>query len=630
MEHPDIELAEAEMELAQKRVALLRARAAQGAAVGNAIIQDAPPSALDGGQHEAVDAGAASATGGLADAEQIARHENDVLPPTLVEPPTLAEAEGQVAPGQAAAEIDAKSGSVNDEEFVEAAPMDITNNDDDAAMVAPVQDEEGEVDEVDEALNGDEQGAATQTLAATTDADEHEGGGPMNRPTFMRRVFNWAGLVWQDSAGREGVDTEAAQYMVGEAISFEHNNYDERWGRAPVPVLSARQWASKGRMPAKIYKAVPEANFTALVARMWRTIRGLNFHDVRRMNGRFGLIGIIRAIYQANALEVDAEEDFRIIMNDVGRALQALRYPNDATNGSLLSVLSALDDAVTAEATAVLDRLADADDVIEIEDGDDESPPSPPKKKKDDDYESPPSPPKKKKDDDDEENGGGHGKGKANRGKASGSSAGSKTNGKRKAGSAEGPKSSSKKAKVSPNIGHDGAKVPANSSHVDYQAIIVTLHEGSSSVNLQGPQEADAVNSVQETQSLPRSGLTCTADTVAGIMAPLATSSLQDVEMTSSYEPAPPSSESQSSHSVRSVAREASLSQMPYFVRNPDAPPNVLGRRSPFQASSSETDLFASMIMASLWFCVAVMTWATEELGCWLMPATIDIELGER
>lgn len=154
--------------------------------------------------------------------------------------------------------------------------------------------------------------------------------------------------------------------------------------RAPVGVPSAKRWASKSRVAAKIYKDVPEHNYTSLVAKMWRKIRNLRFEDVRRMNGRFGLIAIIRSIYQANVLApADAEEGFRVLMEDASRVLSALRAagpPPSVVAPSprrVLDVLNELDEGLTQTATDVIERFAAQKeaDVIEIEDEKDESPP---------------------------------------------------------------------------------------------------------------------------------------------------------------------------------------------------------------------------------------------------------------
>ncbi|KZV61409.1 hypothetical protein PENSPDRAFT_299393 [Peniophora sp. CONT] len=431
MENLEMELAEAEMVLAQKRVALLRAQAQAGAI---ATVQQAT---LGGGEHapeQPHEAAGAITVLGVDVAEQVALAGVDAQPTEPIEM-----GDQPLGPGEQATTERLGNGddSVHgadfpaDAEADELPPVTVLSEVDGMQVDAlanaqtgttddapPAQDEE---DEVEDELNDEQQDAGSHTAAVVADIDEHESGGPMLRPAFMRRAFNFTGLVWQDSASREGVDAGAAQFMVRETMAFEAGNYNQAWGRAPIPIQSARQWASKSRMPTKIYNKVPEVDFTVLVTRMWRAIRGMDYNDVRRMNGRFGLIGVVRAVYQANALNHDAEEDFRVIMNDVGRALQALRYPDDAPAGTVLEVLTWLDPAPTDDATAVIDRIAGGEEVIEIDDDEDE------------DDASPPSPKKKKKDDDDKDKGGASGGSKRSPKRKAGSTAGSKASPKKKA-----------------------------------------------------------------------------------------------------------------------------------------------------------------------------------------------------
>lgn len=146
-------------------------------------------------------------------------------------------------------------------------------------------------------------------------------------------------------------------------------------------------------MASKFHDSVSDHNFTALVARMWRNIRTLPFQSVRRMNGRYGLIGVIRAIYQANRLDHESIDDFRALMHDASNLLDALRAagrpvdPDEETaspppvdNATVLEVLTALDPVSAQEATDAIERLATEHvDAIEVSD-DDETPPPPPKK----------------------------------------------------------------------------------------------------------------------------------------------------------------------------------------------------------------------------------------------------------
>ncbi|VDC02176.1 unnamed protein product [Peniophora sp. CBMAI 1063] len=81
----------------------------------------------------------------------------------------------------------------------------------------------------------------------------------------------------------------------------------------------------KQRMAPKIYETVPEPNYTQLVAQTWRHIREQPYEDVMLMHGRYGLIGVVRAIYQASAVDPKKREDFRVVMLDAADALRAMR-----------------------------------------------------------------------------------------------------------------------------------------------------------------------------------------------------------------------------------------------------------------------------------------------------------------
>lgn len=143
---------------------------------------------------------------------------------------------------------------------------------------------------------------------------------------------------------------------------------------------------------------MPDRNFASLVGRAWRDLRSLPFDDVCRMNGRFGLVGLLRAIYQANVLSPNAEGDFSLVMQDAARVLRAMRDASldnrtpgtvVAAPGTVLEVLLELDLEATEVATAAINRIAgDEPEVIDIEDEAKLPPPplpSPKKVKKRDD-----------------------------------------------------------------------------------------------------------------------------------------------------------------------------------------------------------------------------------------------------
>ncbi|VDB94400.1 unnamed protein product [Peniophora sp. CBMAI 1063] len=199
-------------------------------------------------------------------------------------------------------------------------------------------------------------------------------GGPMSLPDFMGRAFRFTGLMWQDSYRREGVDAVAASMLATEMINFELLNVNQVGRPAPLDIRSARQWASRSRMANKIYRQVPEKNFTALVADMWQNIRQMPLQDVLRLNGRFGLIGVVRAIYQANAVDPEAGSDFRVLMVEVTEALRSMRGIIESRNAQTASVLSptrTLLDALrernaafTEVASEVLERMTGANSSI--------------------------------------------------------------------------------------------------------------------------------------------------------------------------------------------------------------------------------------------------------------------------
>ncbi|VDB96151.1 unnamed protein product [Peniophora sp. CBMAI 1063] len=205
---------------------------------------------------------------------------------------------------------------------------------------------------------------------------------------FVERVLRWAGIVWSDAEVRPGVDFNAAVDLATEMMEFEIVSVRgvQVARRAPLDIRSAKQWASKQRMAPKIYATVPEPNYTQLVAQTWRHIREQPYEDVIKMHGRYGLIGVVRAIYQANAVDPKKSEDFRVVMLDAADALRVMRTtiasardaqpaspaaPTATASSTLLQVLTERNAEQAAQVTEVLDRLSNGD-IIEIESDDEE------------------------------------------------------------------------------------------------------------------------------------------------------------------------------------------------------------------------------------------------------------------
>ncbi|VDC00219.1 unnamed protein product [Peniophora sp. CBMAI 1063] len=223
------------------------------------------------------------------------------------------------------------------------------------------------------------------TSSAPTNEDDEE---TMPVGPFIERVLRWAGAVWSDAEARSGVDFEAAADMVTEMMGFEIVSIrgDQVALRAPLEIKSAKQWASRQRMSSKIYATVAEPHYTQLVAQTWRHIREQPYEDVKKMNGRDGLIGVIRAIYQANAIDPKKREDFRVVMLDAADALRAMSAaivsardaqsaptaaPTATASSTLLQVLTQRNEKQAGQATEALDRMSNGD-VIEIESDDEE------------------------------------------------------------------------------------------------------------------------------------------------------------------------------------------------------------------------------------------------------------------
>ncbi|VDC00579.1 unnamed protein product [Peniophora sp. CBMAI 1063] len=261
---------------------------------------------------------------------------------------------------------------------------------------APGSTASDEYDELADVVGDDHEPAETITALRNDGVEER-----MPVGVFIDRVFRWGGLVWSDSQTRQGVDVEAARQMATEMVGFEVITDDQvrslhlppapltglKVGqRAPLEIKSACQWVSESRLATKVYTSVAESNYSALVAQAWCAIRQLPYNEVLKMNGRYGLIGIIRAIYQANAIDPEAREDFRMMMLDAAEALRAMREtiwaarsaelvpasaPITAPPGTLLDVLMQRDTYQTVRTSEAIKRFVSGD-VIEIDDDDDD------------------------------------------------------------------------------------------------------------------------------------------------------------------------------------------------------------------------------------------------------------------
>ncbi|VDC01280.1 unnamed protein product [Peniophora sp. CBMAI 1063] len=271
-----------------------------------------------------------------------------------------------------------------------------TDDNDDDAHSAAVPDENDEVEDLVRDSDADAdadmspvtvkiEADKAETSSAPTNGDDED---VLPIGPFIDRVLRWAGLVWSDAETRSGVDFDAAADLATEMMGFEIVSVRgaQVACRAPLDIRSAKQWASKQRMASKIYATVPEPNYTQLVAQAWRHIREQPFEDVKKMSGRYGLIGVVRAIYQANAVDSDKHEDFRVVMLDAADALRAMRAtiglardaqpgpvaaPTATASSTLLQVLTQRNAEQAAQATEVLDRMSNGD-IIEIESDDEE------------------------------------------------------------------------------------------------------------------------------------------------------------------------------------------------------------------------------------------------------------------
>ncbi|VDB96469.1 unnamed protein product [Peniophora sp. CBMAI 1063] len=303
-------------------------------------------------------------------------------------------------PGPAVAEEDANvlphAVTVDDEptqapgDTLDGADAD--ENDEDAHSAAAPDDN----DEVEGLVRDDGEDAETSPVTVRTETDEAK---TSAAPTdgddeditligpYIDRVLRWAGAVWSDAEVRPGVDFGAAADLATEMLNFEIVSCaNQASRRAPLNIKSAKQWASKQRMASKVYATVPEPNYVQLVVETWHHIREQPYKDVMKMHGKYGLIGVVRAVYQANAVYPEKSKDFSILMLEAADALRAMRaiigaardaQPGQATappiaaSTSLLDVLTLRNSERTAQATQVIKRLSNAD-VIEIESEDEE------------------------------------------------------------------------------------------------------------------------------------------------------------------------------------------------------------------------------------------------------------------
>ncbi|VDC05202.1 unnamed protein product [Peniophora sp. CBMAI 1063] len=366
-----IEIARAEMEVAQKRLALLLAQSAPAQTAPertvmppNGDVGDVPVKAerrVQGGKPGE----AAPREGGKDTADK----EPNAMPPV-----TTIDAESMQTPD------DDRGGAGVDDNGEDAHSAAAPDDNDEVESLVREDDEDAETSPVTAKTEADKANAS----AAPTDGDDEDSAliGP-----YIDRVLRWAGAVWSDAEVRPGVDFGAAADLATEMVNFEVVSCAIQASRpAPLDIKSAKQWVSKQRMASKVYATVPEPNYAQLVVETWRRIREQPYNDVMKMHGKFGLIGVVRAVYQANAVDPEMCEDFSVLMLEVADALRAMRasigaardaQPGQATappiaaSASLLDVLTLRNSERTAQATEIIDRFSKAD-VIDIESEDEE------------------------------------------------------------------------------------------------------------------------------------------------------------------------------------------------------------------------------------------------------------------
>ncbi|VDB96554.1 unnamed protein product [Peniophora sp. CBMAI 1063] len=368
-----IEIARAKMELAQKRLALLLAQVELGN-VKDDVRCSEPGEAT---AHEGGDAADVTDVPQCRQGPDVAEDANATPPvATIDDESTYAlDIEPTKVPGDGPGGADTDE---NDDDTYSPAALDENNE---VESLVRDDDEDPEMSPI--TIKAESEKAEMSAAPTTEDEEDAMPIGP-----FIDRVLRWAGAVWSDAETRPGVDFEAAADLATEMIGFEVVSVRDNQValRAPLDIKSAKQWASKQRMPSKIYSTVAEPNYTQLVAQTWRRIRQQPYVDVMKMTGRYGLIGVVRAIYQANAVDPKKCEDFRALMLDAADALRAMRatigavrdaQPGPASgltttaSSSLLEVLTQRDPKQTAQATEVIDRMCNGD-VIEIESEDEE------------------------------------------------------------------------------------------------------------------------------------------------------------------------------------------------------------------------------------------------------------------
>ncbi|VDC01604.1 unnamed protein product [Peniophora sp. CBMAI 1063] len=385
-------IAQAEMEVAEKRLALLLA---QGGLPAQSVAQvnGAPASGdaewlIPQGELGNIEDGMQGSEPGEAITRESQDDAHATEVPQSTRNPSIAEEDANPLPPVTIIQDepthvlnDATGGAETDESADDARSAAALDENDEVESL--VRDDDTDVDADVTSVTVKTETDKAETSAAPTNNDMEDG---MSVGAFMDRVFRWGGLVWSDSSTRKGVNAEAATQMATELVGFEVVTFDQVGQRAPLDIKSARQWASKSRLAAKVYTSVPEANYTMLVAQAWRGIRQLPYQEALKMNGRYGLIGVIRAIYQANTIDPDACEDFRAMMLDAAEALRAMRAtvmaardaqlmtapaPITSTSSTLLDVLIQRDADQAVRATEAIKRLVSGD-IIEIDDEEEE------------------------------------------------------------------------------------------------------------------------------------------------------------------------------------------------------------------------------------------------------------------
>lgn len=132
----------------------------------------------------------------------------------------------------------------------------------------------------------------------------------------------------------------------------------QAWKSACIDLEFVDEWAHETDLQA-VFGEVVQPNLSAHIARVVRRIREKPLAQVQLMCGPTGVIGIVRAIYEALIVDPGAEGQLMVVVSEIARIFNALHSPPEDTSGTIIDYLTETDAAKTQHATAILNEMAE-------------------------------------------------------------------------------------------------------------------------------------------------------------------------------------------------------------------------------------------------------------------------------